>query len=74
MYTCSVDQGLSKFAKLYPVICITDPRQSRKITLAKMLFNNLLYVSLENLDIREQAWLDPRAFLKQYSFLVLFLR
>lgn len=45
---------------------ITGPRQSGKTTIAKLLFPHLPYVSLENLDIRTQAKLDPRGFLQQY--------
>ncbi|MFM7458265.1 MAG: ATP-binding protein [bacterium] len=57
---------LHKFVKGYPVIAITGPRQSGKTTLAKMVFPNKPYVSLEDLDIRSFAIEDPRGFLAQY--------
>lgn len=66
MYPRSLESVLKKFAKLYPLVGITGPRQSGKTTLAKILFPHLPYVSLENLDIRLQAQNDPRSFLKQY--------
>ncbi|WP_417905532.1 hypothetical protein [Candidatus Tisiphia endosymbiont of Micropterix aruncella] len=50
-------------ARLIPILGVTDPRQSGKTTLAKMLFSHLPYVSLENLDIRTQARQDLRSFL-----------
>ena len=51
--------------KYFPVITITGPRQSGKTTLIKHLFPRLPYFSLENLDIRNFAINDPRAFLHQ---------
>jgi len=47
---------LKKYQKQYPVIAIAGPRQSGKTTLAKEFFKNYTYVSLENLDIRLQAY------------------
>lgn len=54
-------------AKKYPVIAIIGPRQSGKTTLAKNLFKNYQYISLEDLDNREFAEKDPRGFLETYS-------
>jgi uncharacterized protein len=51
------------FARHYPVVTITGPRQSGKTTLCKALFPKKKYFSLENIDIRERARTDPRAFL-----------
>lgn len=49
----------------YPVLTLTGPRQSGKTTLAKFLFPDYMYVSLEDPDIRELAISDPRAFLRK---------
>ncbi len=53
-------------AKHYPVVAITGPRQSGKSTLAKHLFPNKPYLSLEDLDHRRFALEDPRGFLSQF--------
>lgn len=50
----------------YPVVSITGPRQSGKTTLARALFPDLDYVSLERPDTREQAQEDPRRFLRSF--------
>lgn len=61
-----------KYAKQYPVLALVGPRQSGKTTLAKTLFPNHTYISLENLDHRMQASSDPRRFLNELgSFLIL---
>ncbi|MFP4408129.1 MAG: ATP-binding protein [Spirochaetaceae bacterium] len=57
---------LRKLAESFPVVAIYGPRQSGKTTLARHMFGDLPYVSLENLDIREYARSDPRGFLTQY--------
>jgi len=42
-------------ARYFPVVGILGPRQSGKTTLAKDLFKNHNYLSLEDLDLRETA-------------------
>ena len=44
---------------------ITGPRQSGKTTIIKKVFNELPYLSLEDLDVRAFAINDPRGFLLQ---------
>jgi hypothetical protein len=56
-----------RLAGWYPVVVITGPRQSGKTTLARAVFADRPYVSLEDLDVREAAQADPRAFLRQYA-------
>ncbi|MEI7728887.1 MAG: ATP-binding protein [Verrucomicrobiota bacterium] len=56
-----------KVAKGYPAVAITGPRQAGKTTLARALFPDHPYVSLENLDDREFALTDPRGFLAKYE-------
>jgi uncharacterized protein len=46
-----------------PVIAILGPRQSGKTTLARNTFKRHIYISLEDLDIRDFAKRDPRKFL-----------
>lgn len=57
---------LRKKAKHYPILAITGPRQSGKSTLARQLFPNKPYCTLEDLDNREFATEDPRGFLAQF--------
>ena len=59
--------AILKFAKEYPTIAIVGPRQSGKTTLAKALFKNHKYLSLENLDLRNRAIEDPRGFLSDFG-------
>jgi predicted AAA+ superfamily ATPase len=58
---------LKKMQKEYPAIAITGPRQSGKTTLAKYVFKDKPYVSLEDLDILYRAKNDPRGFLQRYN-------
>lgn len=55
-----------QWAKQYPVVTITGPRQSGKTTLCKMLFPEKAYVSLENIDDRQFAENDPKGFLARF--------
>jgi len=57
---------LLSLAQSYSVLAITGPRQSGKTTLAKYLFPHKSYISLEELDHRQFAEEDPRAFLGQF--------
>ncbi len=50
----------------FPVITLTGPRQSGKTTLVKSVFNDLPYVSLEDIDVRNNAIRDPKAFLSNF--------
>jgi len=47
----------------FPIVTITGPRQSGKTTLAKKVFADKPYFSLEDPDVRRLAQEDPRAFL-----------
>ena len=58
---------LRDVAKQLPVIAIFGPRQSGKTTIAQATFKNHRYISLEDLDMRQQAINDPREFLAFYK-------
>ena len=60
-----------RLAKQYPVITLTGPRQSGKTTLCKSCFPQYFYCNLEDLDTREYAKKDPRAFLNQAQTMIL---
>lgn len=47
----------------FPIVTITGPRQSGKTTLAKAIFADKPYLSLEDPDVRRMALDDARAFL-----------
>ena len=49
------------------MVTITGPRQSGKTTLCRMVFPEMAYASLEDLDQREYARQDPRGFLNRFS-------
>jgi len=63
MIARNLEKQIQKYAHQYPVISIVGPRQSGKTTLARYVFPNYRYVSLENLDTRGMAEEDPRGFL-----------
>lgn len=50
----------------FPIVTITGPRQSGKTTLARAVFADRPYVSLEDPDVRRAALEDPRAFLGRF--------
>lgn len=56
-----------KFSKEYPILALVGPRQSGKTTLARALFPSYKYISLENLDLRQQAAEDPRGFFQDHG-------
>ena len=63
-----LEEKLKETIKSYPVIALTGPRQSGKITLVKQVFGKKYkYVNLENVDLRTYAQTDPRAFLEEYN-------
>ena len=58
---------LRKSAEMFRAITLTGPRQSGKTTLCRHLFPNHRYASLEDLDVRERARLDPLGFLRDFG-------
>lgn len=60
------ESTVRQLAEGYPVVAITGPRQSGKTTLVRTLFEDKPFVSLEDLDERQLATDDPRAFLGRF--------
>ena len=58
---------LIRLAQGFPVVALTGPRQSGKTTLAKHVFPNNAYVSLENPEELEFAQKDPKRFLARFK-------
>jgi hypothetical protein len=62
----TIEQAIKQYAKKYPVLAVTGPRQSGKTTMLKTMFPNYTYISLENPDMREFATKDPNGFFEAY--------
>lgn len=60
-------KALIRLAQGFPVVAITGPRQSGKTTLAKAIFQDKPYITLENPDEREFAQNDPKRFLARFQ-------
>lgn len=57
---------IKKLRPKFPVITVTGPRQSGKTTLIKSICTDIPYVSLEDIDMRNNAIDDPRGFLSNF--------
>jgi predicted AAA+ superfamily ATPase len=66
MISRALEPVITRFSREYPVLAVVGPRQSGKTTLVRKLFPSHAYVSLENLDLRQQAEDDPRGFLDDH--------
>jgi predicted AAA+ superfamily ATPase len=64
MFTRTLEGKILKSAQQYKVLALIGPRQSGKTTLAKKIFPDHAYLSLENPDTRLRAVNDPRSFLQ----------
>lgn len=60
-----IQQFISEIAQKYPVLTITGPRQVGKTFISKHIFSEKPYFNLEDLELRDFAISDPRAFLSQ---------
>jgi predicted AAA+ superfamily ATPase len=63
----TIESSIKYYAKKYPVLAVTGPRQSGKTTMLKTMFPKYTYISLENPDLREFATTDPNGFFEYYS-------
>lgn len=62
-----VTPHLQKLMSSYPVVTICGPRQSGKTTLARHLYPEYDYVSLENYNERQRFYDDPVGFLALHA-------
>jgi len=60
------EKTIHRLLRGFPVVTITGPRQSGKTTLARAVFAEKPYVSLEEPDTRLFAREDPRSFLERF--------
>lgn len=66
MITRDAEQIIRTLLRGFPIVTLTGPRQSGKTTLAKAVFSDRPYASLEDPDIRLAAHDDPRSFLERF--------
>lgn len=66
MITRNSEQTIRTMLRGFPIVTITGPRQSGKTTLAKAVFADRPYASLEEPDVRQAAQEDPRSFLARF--------
>lgn len=59
----NIEPLFRQLAGQYPIVTLVGPRQSGKTTLARMVFPDKPYVTLEDPDMRRFAMEDPRSFL-----------
>lgn len=63
----TLSETLHRLAQSFPVVAITGPRQSGKTTLARAVFADKPYVSLEDPIERTFAMEDPHGFLARFN-------
>jgi predicted AAA+ superfamily ATPase len=66
MVTRAIENLLKEYAGEFRSLLLVGPRQSGKSTLVKKVFPDKPYISLENIDERDLAEIDPRAFLARF--------
>ncbi|MCF7837495.1 MAG: ATP-binding protein [Candidatus Marinimicrobia bacterium] len=66
MITRNMESVLRQMAGSFKAVTITGPRQSGKTTLARMVFPDKPYLSLETPDVRRMALEDPRLLLGRH--------
>lgn len=63
----AISAHLQKLVSMYPVVTIAGPRQSGKTTLARHLYPDFDYVSMEDLRNRQYFYDDPTHFLQHHK-------
>jgi hypothetical protein len=67
-YTRTLEHTIEQAVASFPAVVVSGPRQSGKTTLLRHLFaGSHRFVTLEDLDVRQQAVEDPRGFLDVYA-------
>lgn len=66
MFQRDAQEEARNLFKTYPVLTVLGPRQAGKTTLVRETFPDLRYGNLENIDERELALQDPKAYLKPF--------
>jgi len=61
----TLEATLRRVTGPFPVVFLTGPRQSGKTTLARATFPDFEYLSLEDVQTRQEAHDDPRGFLRR---------
>ena len=72
MINRQIIKSIKSLITKFPVLALTGPRQSGKTTLLKNSFPEYRYISLEDLDYRNYALEDPKGFLEEYNYKVIF--
>ena len=62
----NVRTAIENLLEGFSIVTLTGPRQSGKTTLARAVFENHPYASLEEPDLRQAASEDPRSFLARF--------
>ncbi len=65
MYPRTLEPRLRTLVETFPAVFLTGPRQSGKTTLARTTFPDFEYLSLEDLQNRQEVQEDPRGFLRR---------
>ena len=67
MYRRTAQALLTETLATFPGVLLTGPRQSGKTTLARETFPGFRYVSMEDLQNRQEASEDPRGLLRRLA-------